>query len=1178
MFETEDSNIDDVDFSNTRKRKRVNRPSSLRRTAAGEADPPRADEPVPEVGGRSEKPEDIVRALGNWAEIFNCSDMTRLVKTLRANTAEAVELECENRTIPRRIMKARFPYLRPRFLGEECFTDTIDYKAKGRLHYLQIFYTRCSRTCRVYNVPGLKAGQLVGAYEKFARDVGVPTVWISDNYQAENRSEAVKKLAGKYHVRLTTTEAWQQRQNTVERMISTLKDRVEHIRSIRRIPSEYLGYLYKFVAHIHNLMANRNLNDRTPHEAYTGETGDLSHLRFAFYDPVWYSPAGSGDSGRMCRGRYLGPAESTGDEITHHILPVVIHNGKEVPAGTIECGKGKNKVRQPEVIQRSYVCARDVKETAFREILKDTRRSFLFPKHLFPSRTRRNGTPWNVMVTLARGLEEPLDEELVERGHKRRKVTNENGEIALEEPRPTVQRVFTPDYDMRVEPDKQDLHTLAKEHYNTLVSGQLAQSIDQTDDWEITGHRFRDGELLLKCKLKKTGEVHTSIAFVDCRKDMPDSLAKYIKDNGVGKRNNHAVWQWAVGFNKLRRSVLRRLQLAQLNWDGDLVGRTGLIIRRSRTKGGCRKSSIRKKFGIQIPESVEEAYALDKKNGNTYWHDSIQREIDSIMEKKTLYFPSSKAEQALLLEQIANNPKFQFAPMWIVFDVKPISLKAKARLVIGGHVVNSDDVETFSTMMSTEGSRVLMTIADLNGYDVAVGDINTAYLYAGTQEMIWTRSIEAFTRTGHASKTGMVGRVVKAQYGLPGSGHAWWLKLSETLRDLGFTRSRGDSDIWYRLNSEGTGYDYIGTHTDDIKVVAKDPQSIFRGLEMFYSFKETGAPTYHLGVDYHKRTDASGRTRYQLGSSTYVKEALRKIQDMADELGRKLPHVQKTPMKEKWKPELDQSPFCDAGEHRYYMQLIGIFLWIVRLGRVDIAFAVSSLSRFSALPRQNHLQELERVYGYLLRHPDRRLDVDSRPLEKIPGTLMGRHRETMQVLYPDAEEEIDPAFPEPKGRPVQTLIYFDSNHGHDEVTRRSIEGVMVYVGRTLVKAKTTRQSSIAAATYGAELHAGRTASEEAMGIRYLLRSLGVRVESATLLLGDNESSLKSTTIPKSPLNQRHLGISYHTARETEAAGITVRYYTNTKENLADGLTKALGAAEFNAFYKADGPVFGKTYD
>ena len=36
------------------------------------------------------------------------------------------------------------------------------------------------------------------------------------------------------------------------------------------------------------------------------------------------------------------------------------------------------------------------------------------------------------------------------------------------------------------------------------------------------------------------------------------------------------------------------------------------------------------KFGIVVPNSVKEAYSLDAKNGNTYWAESIKKEMDSV--------------------------------------------------------------------------------------------------------------------------------------------------------------------------------------------------------------------------------------------------------------------------------------------------------------------------------------------------------------------------------------------------------------------------------------------------------------------------------------------------------------------------------------------------------------------
>ena len=81
------------------------------------------------------------------------------------------------------------------------------------------------------------------------------------------------------------------------------------------------------------------------------------------------------------------------------------------------------------------------------------------------------------------------------------------------------------------------------------------------------------------------------------------------------------------------------------------------------------------------------------------------------------------------------------------------------------------------------------------------------------------------------------------------------------------------------------------------------------------------------------------------------------------------------------------------------------------------------------------------------------------------------------------------------------------------------------------------------------------------------------MDGPTILLGDNESSLISVTNPKSSLSQRYHGISFHLSRESEAASATVRHHVDTKLNVSDGLTKALGSNDFQRMYKTGGPIF-----
>ena len=65
----------------------------------------------------------------------------------------------------------------------------------------------------------------------------------------------------------------------------------------------------------------------------------------------------------------------------------------------------------------------------------------------------------------------------------------------------------------------------------------------------------------------------------------------------------------------------------------------------------------------------------------------------------------------------------------------------------------------------------------------------------------------------------------------------------------------------------------------------------------------------------------------------------------------------------------------------------------------------------------------------------------------------------------------------------------------------------------------------------------KTGVEETIAIRYMMRCLGVKVEIASLLCGDNLGVVQNSTIKASLQKKKHVAISYHKTREAAAAGI-----------------------------------------
>ena len=202
-----------------------------------------------------------------------------------------------------------------------------------------------------------------------------------------------------------------------------------------------------------------------------------------------------------------------------------------------------------------------------------------------------------------------------------------------------------------------------------------------------------------------------------------------------------------------------------------------------------------------------------------------------------------------------------------------------------------------------------------------------------------------------------------------------------------------------------------------------------------------------------------------------------------------------------------------------------------------------------------------RVFGYLKNHSKHGIIVDTR--ERIIPTN-DEITVNWKEQYPGATEELPPDMPTPKGKTIQITTYVDADHAHDQVTRRSVTGILLFVNNTPIKWYSKRQNTVETSTYGAELVALRIAIELIIEYRYKLRMMGIPIEGASQVLCDNKSVVLSTSLPSSTLKKKHNALAYHRVREAVAAGIVKVSHIPGAENVVDILTKP-----------TDGPTFRK---
>ena len=132
------------------------------------------------------------------------------------------------------------------------------------------------------------------------------------------------------------------------------------------------------------------------------------------------------------------------------------------------------------------------------------------------------------------------------------------------------------------------------------------------------------------------------------------------------------------------------------------------------------------KFGIDVPCSVAEAYALDKKNRNTLWANAIAKEMKNVR---------------IAFKILANGEKvpigFQRMQCHMAFDINMEDFHRKARLVAGGHMTDAPATITFASIVSRETVHIALTLAGLNKLQAKVSDIENAYIAALCAEKIW---------------------------------------------------------------------------------------------------------------------------------------------------------------------------------------------------------------------------------------------------------------------------------------------------------------------------------------------------------------------------------------------------------------------------------------------------------
>eukprot|EP00957_Ditylum_brightwellii_P107607 8209964-Ditylum_brightwellii.AAC.1 len=231
-------------------------------------------------------------------------------------------------------------------------------------------------------------------------------------------------------------------------------------------------------------------------------------------------------------------------------------------------------------------------------------------------------------------------------------------------------------------------------------------------------------------------------------------------------------------------------------------------------------------------------------------------------------------------------------------------------------------------------------------------------------------------------------------------------------------------------------------------------------IQAVYKVKSVGPPEYYLGSNFKR----DSKRCWSMGCKKYITEAVSHVERI---FGHLVKHD--TPMVAGDHPELNDAKVLDDWDHQQYQMIIGMLNWITTLGRLDIAYARKLNQRITIDSKDP---------GVVKNGADGHLEVD---LSK-----------KLKEHYPGAKEVIDDKVLVPLFEELAITACADSDHTHNKMTRRSITGLIISVGRTPVMYQSKQQGTVETSTYGAEFMAMKTAVEEVMDERYMLHCLGVK--------------------------------------------------------------------------------------
>jgi hypothetical protein len=830
-----------------------------------------------------------------------------------------------------------------------------------------------------------------------------------------------KKTIHEFRIDQRTTEPYSPWQNRAELDVRETKRAIRRFKKKSNSPRRLLCFLGEHVATLRGLTAYDapKLQGRCATEHAFGFTPDISPwIQHAWYDDVWYRDA----DGENRIGKWLGLASGIGGGDCFWILPMSARPIARSTVWSISRDElAADAIKSAVLALNASIEAKigdhldneKVRDQigdavpAYGDLLEDLDDDSDFESEAnVPEQDEFTPETFDGYLTASVML--PRGGEILKGSVVARKRDSSGNPVGKANPNPILDtREYVVEFDDGVH-QVYSANLIAENMYSQVDSDGrqymlMSEIVDHSSDGRAV--RAADGFYVDKHGQKRPRvttqgwrllvewkDGTTSWADLkDLKESFPIEVAEYAVAN---KLSDEPAFKW---------------------WVEDTLRKRNRIIKKVKSAKYWKRTH---KFGIRLPHSVEEALRFDAETGTDYWRKAIEKEMRNVL-------------PAFEFRDDDKMPiGYEYIRCHMVFDVKIGDLTRKARFCANGNETDPPKDSTFSTVVSRDTVRMFFLLAALHGTDILSADIQNAYLNAPVKEKIYTIAGKEFG----PKNEGRPALIVRALYGLRSSGKAFRDYLARNLREMGYTSSKADPDLWMMPDTKSDGteyYRYIICYVDDVAATMEDPQSFMDELSHRFTLKEGSVqePTLYLGADvikwYIAQSDEPGKVRWALASTKYTRRAIADLEVELEAIGKRLPTKVTTPLSTGYRPESDQSPELNPERLNYYQGLIGVLRWICELGRLDILMPISMMSRYLVAARGGHLEQLFHVFAYLKRY-----DASTMVFDDTEPDFDERRFKTCDwsEYYPDAKEAIPSDMPRPCGRAVIMSCFVDADH------------------------------------------------------------------------------------------------------------------------------------------------------